>query len=297
MSVDQDLLKRCGMNVILPSRNLSTSTAKQRYSFSKAERFPSYNKKNNPLSKSQQLKDNSAQNQNPFQIGVYPKKGDLPIYKSYNPIQINKDGKYPLSFIPNVSTVILHKKDENDKIYEKLRKVRELEREKIPPREPIKILTDKEKLAKWEEEQKAARTEAAKKGVSFLRRYKEKEHGDNYPGPGSYGYLSDFGMYLSSDWQKYPTANVYEDDKPKQEVDPRPWRHGMKIIKEEPPVEEYNDNNDYKEEEPKEEEPPEEPKEEPKEEENNDEYAPEGNPDYILLEDILKGEPAYDGDE
>ena len=45
MNIDKEILRRCGYNVILPSPNLSSSTAKQKYSFSTAERFPSTNLK------------------------------------------------------------------------------------------------------------------------------------------------------------------------------------------------------------------------------------------------------------
>ena len=34
------VIQKCGMNIILPNQNMSTSTAKHIYSFSKAERFP-----------------------------------------------------------------------------------------------------------------------------------------------------------------------------------------------------------------------------------------------------------------
>ena len=166
-------------------------------------------------------------------MGKMPKEGKLVEYSCFNRLQINKAGKYPLSSIPNVSSIkIIYDKDKEMKEKERLRKIRENNRDPESKPEPMKKLTNEEKLKKWKEEQELLRQKFAKKGVSFLGKYDKKDQRSKYPGPGSYNYISDFGTYLSKDWEKYPKENVYEDDKPKQEVDPRPWRHGMKIIKE-----------------------------------------------------------------
>lgn len=72
-------------------------------------------------------------------------------------------------------------------------------------------------------------------GMSILQKYKVKDSRSNYPGPGSYITPSEFGQYQSKDAGKYPKENVYpEENKNKEPIDPRPWRHGMKVIKEKP---------------------------------------------------------------
>ena len=81
--------------------------------------------------------------------------------------------------------------------------------------------------------------------ISIAQRLKVKDSRTNYPGPGSYLMPSDFGIYQSKDADKYPKENVYVEEK-KKDVDPKPWRHGMKKIKPKPEVEE-NNNDDYNE--------------------------------------------------
>ena len=79
--------------------------------------------------------------------------------------------------------------------------------------------------------------------ISIAQRLKVKDSRTNYPGPGSYLMPSDFGIYQSKDADKYPKENVYVEEK-KKDVDPKPWRHGMKKIKPKPEVEENEENYD-----------------------------------------------------
>ena len=108
-------------------------------------------------------------------------------------------------------------------------------------------------------------------GITFGAKSNVKDSRDNYPGPGSYPLPSDFGVYFP---KNYPEENVYTE--PKKEVDPRPWRHGMKQIQEE--QEEDNAGKyDYKDEENKDEnkdEHKDEHKDENKEEKENKEETP-----------------------
>ena len=257
--------------------------------------------------KNENAKDDKGDNENKEQND----KNEKP-YITNNPLQINVQGKYPLSSVRNVNSMRMG----NDKTK---RSDYIINKNPGPADYTIKPLLGRIFESPYR----------SSEGVSILSRYKVIDSRSNYPGPGSYRLPSDFGQYESKDADKYPKENVYVDEsKKKGDEDPRPWRHGMKVIKEKPAEEEpaennENDNNqeennqeenkeenkdennnneENKEEEKKDEENKEEEKkdEENKEEEKKDEEKKDEekkDEEKMLLADILKQEPVYDDDE
>ena len=141
-------------------------------------------------------------------------------------IQIRSTGKYAVSQIPNVNSLRFDK--------DKSKRTRFVENVNPGP-------------GTYESKQLLGRIFPSQyrsyEPISFALRHKTKDSRSNYPGPGSYPYPSDFGQYQSKDADKYPKENVYVEEK-KKDVDPRPWRHGMKKIKPKPEVEENEENYD-----------------------------------------------------
>ena len=158
-----------------------------------------------------------------------------PSYKPKVTIQIRPSGKYAVSHIPNVNS-INYEKDKSKRT--------QFEANKNPgPSDYDKdnISLNKSLLGKIFPSKYRSHER-----ITFTERHDVKDSRSNYPGPGSYIIPSDFGIYLSKDYndeKKYPKDNVYVE--PKKEQDPRPWRHGMKkIVKKE---EGEDDNNYYNE--------------------------------------------------
>ena len=212
-----------------------------------------------------------------------------------NPLQINPKGRYPLSTVRNVNSIKMQydKTKRNDYVINK---------NPGPAEYTIKQLFGR---SIFDSQYRSC------VGVKIASRYKVVDSRSNYPGPGSYRLPSDFGIYVSKAAKdiKYPEENVYpEENKNKGEYDPKPWRHGMKVIKKKTPEDEADNNKDNKdndnnnnEEENKDEnnEDEQNKEEENKEEENKEEENKEeekNKEEYTLLNDILKEEPEYDDD-
>ena len=248
------------------------------------------------------------------------RRKQVPPHEEQISIQIKRSGKYPLSYIPNVSSVKIQepdkykneqrkkieKNEKDDYIVEKERKIEEL-RKALEKQNEKKSKEDEEKLKPSEFKkylnslmgQNFQSKYQSHEGIKIIvERHNVKDSRENYPGPGSYYLPSDFGVEIP---KNYPPQ--YQ----KKEVDdPHPWRHGMKIIKPKENTEPINEDNneeevDHNEEEnKKEEETPtpmvdgqdqneEKAEEEDKNEVNNDE---DKKSEYMLLRDIL----TYDGD-
>ena len=241
------------------------------------------------------------------------RKKQIPPHEEQISIQIKKSGKYPLSYIPNVSSVRIQEPDKykneqkkkieknakDEYIVEKEKKIEEL-RKALEKQNAKKSKEDEEKLKPSEFKkylnslmgQNFPSKYQSHEGITIIReRHNVKDSRNDYPGPGSYYLPSDFGVEIP---KNYPPQ--YQ----KKEVDdPHPWRHGMKIIKpkENEPIEEVNneeegdqkneDNQDSKEEENKEEQditkPMADDKDKNKEKEENEDKESE----CILLRDIL----------
>ena len=80
--------------------------------------------------------------------------------------------------------------------------------------------------------------------ITFGTKIEPKYDNNSNIGPGSYMIPSDFGIYLSKDYND-PKYKIPIPEK--KEEDPRPWRHGMKKIKKKTEEDDNNDNynNDY----------------------------------------------------
>ena len=154
-----------------------------------------------------------------------------PSYKPKVTIQIRPSGKYAVSHIPNVNS-INYEKDKSKRTQFEANK-NDYDKDNISLN---KSLLGKIFPSKYRSHER----------ITFTERHDVKDSRSNYPGPGSYIIPSDFGIYLSKDYndeKKYPKDNVFVE--PKKEQDPRPWRHGMKkIVKKE---EGEDDNNYYNE--------------------------------------------------
>ena len=159
------------------------------------------------------------------------KEKTSPSYKPKVTIQIRPSGKYAVSHIPNVNSLNFEKDKSKRTQFEANKNPgpSDYDKDNISLNKPLMGRLFPSKYRSHE-------------AISISQKHYPKDSRSNYPGPGSYLIPSDFGIYLAPG-SKYPEENVYMEPK-KEDVDPRPWRHGMKIIK---PKEENED--DYKNEE------------------------------------------------
>ena len=155
-----------------------------------------------------------------------------PTYKTKVTIQIRPSGKYAVSQIPNVNS-INYEKDKSKRT--------QFEANKNPG--PSDYDKDNFSLNKSLMGKIFQSKYRSSEPITFGGRNQPKDSRSNFPGPGSYIIPSDFGIYLSKDYKNYPQDNVIVEEK--KEQDPRPWRHGMKKIKEKTDEDNnYKDNND-----------------------------------------------------
>ena len=271
---------------------------------------PKYSIKGIPDKKIEEMKKEVKKKREEYEEKERQNRRPVPPHEEQVTIQIRKNGKYAISQIPNVNSFKIEKPDKyKNEIYKKLGKNKEEDEDKEKNKENVKFVDPL--LAKQVDRKAVKKSLDSLMGVNFPSKYQTREpitfglrHDvkssmDNIPGPGSYIIPSDFGIYLSKDYNdpnKYPQENVYVE--PKKEQDPRPWRHGMKIIKpKEEEDEGYGDQEEEQKEEPKEEPkqeevtptPIEEKKEEKKEEEKKEEKKEEDKEsECIMLRDILQ---------
>ena len=271
---------------------------------------PKYSIKGIPDKKIEEMKKEVKKKREEYEEKERQNKRPVPPHEEQVTIQIRKNGKYAISQIPNVNSFKIEKPDKyKNEIYKKLGKNKEEDEDKEKNKENVKFVDPL--LAKQVDRKAVKKSLDSLMGVNFPSKYQTREpitfglrHDvkssmDNIPGPGSYIIPSEFGIYLSKDYNdpnKYPQENVYVE--PKKEQDPRPWRHGMKIIKaKEEEDEGYGDQEEEQKEEPKEEPkqeevtptPIEEKKEEQKEEEKKEEKKEEDKEsECIMLRDILQ---------
>ena len=271
---------------------------------------PKYSIKGIPDKKIEEMKKEVKKKREEYEEKERQNRRPVPPHEEQVTIQIRKNGKYAISQIPNVNSFKIEKPDKyKNEIYKKLGKNKEEDEDKEKNKENVKFVDPL--LAKQVDRKAVKKSLDSLMGVNFPSKYQTREpitfglrHDvkssmDNIPGPGSYIIPSEFGIYLSKDYNdpnKYPQENVYVE--PKKEQDPRPWRHGMKIIKaKEEEDEGYGDQEEEQKEEPKEEPkqeevtptPIEEKKEEQKEEEKKEEKKEEDKEsECIMLRDILQ---------
>ena len=279
---------------------------------------PKYSIKGIPDAKIEEMKKEVQNRIKEYNEKVSKEKKPIPPHEEQVTIQIRKNGRYASSTIPNVHSFRIEKPN---KYLEEQKK--KLERNKKEGEEE-----DKEEKEKEKEKEKivdplisdSKNYKEIKKylnslmGVNFQSKFRTHEAisfgktkkvtvpTDNYPGPGSYLMPSEFGIYLTKDYndeKKYPQENVFVVKK--KEQDPHPWRHGMKKIKpkkeeEEPAYQEpENENQDQENQEQENQEqeksplPDNEPKEEEKPVENKDiDLDKDKESEYIMLRDILE---------
>ena len=151
-----------------------------------------------------------------------------PTYKTKVTIQIRPSGKYVVSQIPNVNSINFEK----DKS-----KRTQFEANKTPG--PSDYDKDNFSLNKSLMGKIFQSKYRSSEPITFGTKAEPKSDKNTRIGPGSYMIPSDFGIYLSKDYND-PKYNIPIPEK--KEEDPHPWRHGMKKIK--PKKEEDNDNND-----------------------------------------------------
>ena len=151
-----------------------------------------------------------------------------PIYNSKVTIQIRPSGKYFVSQIPNVNSINFEKDKSKRTQFEAKKSPgpSDYDKDNISLNKPLmgKIFQSKYRSSE---------------PISFGGRYQPKNDENSNIGPGSYMIPSDFGIYLSKDYDD-PKYKIPIPEK--KEEDPRPWRHGMKKIKKK--TEDDNDNND-----------------------------------------------------
>ena len=292
-----------------------------RYNITKSfgSEAPKYSIKGIPDQKIEEMKKEVKRKIEEYEEKERQNKKPVPPHEEQVTIQIRKNGKYAISQIPNVNSFKIEKPDKyKNEIYKKLGKIKEEDEDKEKEKETVKFVDPL--LAKQIDQKAVKKSLDSLMGVNFPSKFQTREpitfglrHNmkssmDNLPGPGSYIIPSEFGIYLTkgyNDPDKYPQQNVYVE--PKKEQDPRPWRHGMKIIKPKEEEEDYGDQENVQEEEqkeePKQEEvtptPIEEKKEEKKEEEKKEEEKKEEEKkeekkeedkesECIMLRDILQ---------
>ena len=252
-----------------------------RYNITKSFGYdaPKYSIKGIPDAKIEEMKKEVQKRINEYNEKVSKERKPVPPHEEQVTIQIRSNGKYASSTIPNVHSFRIEKPnkylEEQKKKLEKNKKEgeeedkeeKEKEKEKAKEKIPDPLISDSKnhkEIKKYLNSLMGAnfpskfRTHEA---ITFGTKKEVKGSTDNYPGPGSYIMPSDFGIYLTKDYNdasKYPQDNVFVEKK--KEQDPHPWRHGMKKIK--PKKEE--EEPDYQE-----------PENENKEEENNEEIHEE----------------------
>lgn len=146
-------------------------------------------------------------------------------------VKITEKGKYPVSQIPNVNSL---------KFSYPLNKAKERQYE-IKANPGPGTYETKPMIGQriWDSRY------FSYSGRTMLQKYNPKDSRSNYPGPGSYITPSEFGQYQGKDADQYPKENVWPTEDKNKDMDPKPWRHGMKVIKEKPPEEDnggYDDN-------------------------------------------------------
>ena len=227
-------------------------------------------------------------------------------------IKITESGKYNVSQIPNVNSVIFqepfkYRDEQRHKIEKKIKKEEE-EKKRKDELEKEKEKKEKEKLKEDLKEVIIIKPDNEKKRkilfsslmgdnfpskyrsnspIKMTGRYKEKDSRENYPGPGSYLYPSEFGIYRSKKAGDYPEENVYPEKKKHDEEAGE--KHKMKKIKIKDKKEEEKKEEDKEEKQEKEKNEDNQdksekqiPKEEPKNEKEEDKES-----ECKLLRDIL----------
>ena len=156
-----------------------------------------------------------------------------PTYKTKVTIQITPSGKYAVSQIPNVNSI----KFEKDKS-----KRTQFEANKTPG--PSDYDKDNFSLNRSLMGKIFQSKYRSSEPITFGTKIEPKYDNNSNIGPGSYMIPSDFGIYLSKDYND-PKYKIPIPEK--KEEDPRPWRHGMKKIKKKTEEDDNNDNynNDY----------------------------------------------------
>ena len=154
-----------------------------------------------------------------------------PTYNSKVTIQIRPSGKYVVSQIPNVNSLNFEK----DKS-----KRTQFEANKNPG--PSDYDKDNFSLNKSLMGKIFQSKYRSSEPITFGSRTESKNNKNDRIGPGSYMIPSDFGIYLSKDYND-PKYQIPIPEK--KEEDPHPWRHGMKKIKKKTDEDNDNNYNDY----------------------------------------------------
>ena len=128
------------------------------------------------------------------------------------PLEMNNQGKYPVSTYRNINSLRFDKQKEKRFNYT-------YNQFPGPGKYDTKPLLGKIYDSKYQ----------TFDGFTIYGRYKVKDSRQNYPGPGSYKLPSDFGIYVNKNAPKpEDDPNVYPEKK--YQFEEKAWRHNMKKI-------------------------------------------------------------------